>query len=317
MGRVLVGPVRFRELCPVACEMLESAGHELILNTSSVPLLREELERFAPSIDAAIVGMDDWDADLIAQASKLKILAKLGVGLDNIDRQAARELGVDVTNAPGGNANAVAELALGLMLAAARQIVTQDRTLHAGGWDRMTGVEITGKTVGLLGFGMTAQNLARRLRGFEVELIAYDPWADPSRAADLQVRLATFDEVVSGCDFLSVHLPHTPETHHIVSREQLVSMRPGSILVNTSRGGVVDEPALYDALVSGVPVAAGIDVWEVEPPSADHPLLSLPNVVGTCHGAADTYEAYDKVGRVTARAINERLAGRKPLNIQN
>lgn len=316
-GVVLVGPARFREFCPDACRMLESAGHELILNPGVAPLTAAEITEHLPRVDAAIVGMETWDANLIASAPRLKILSKLGVGIDNIDTTAARTQGVDVTNAPGANANAVAECAIGLMLATARQIVAQDRTMRQGGWDRYTGTEIAGKTVSLLGFGQTSQHVARRLRGFDPSLLAYDPQPNYERAATLGVQLVGLDEAMSRADIVSVHIPHLPETHHMISDEAFELMRPASILVNTSRGGVVDEVALHRALLRGRPRAAGIDVWEVEPVSRDHPLLSLPQVVATCHGAADTFEAYVEVGRVTAEAIATRLAGGAPPNIRN
>ncbi len=317
MGKVLVGPVRFRELCPEATDMLHAAGHQLVLNEAATPWTAADIVPLLPEADAAIVGMDDWDADLITAAPNLKILSKLGVGVDNIDLAAARRHGVDVTNAPGANANAVAELAIGLMIAAARHVVRQDRAIRAGGWDRYTGVDLAGKSVGLIGFGATAQLVARRLAGFEPRLLAYDPYPDAEAAAARGVTLAGLDEVLAQADFLSVHVPHLPQTHHLISDDQLARVRPGAVLVNTSRGGVVDEAALARGLVAGRIGAAGIDVWEVEPTPADNPLLAFDNVVATCHGAADSYEAYAQVGRVTARAIIDRLAGGTPANVRN
>jgi D-3-phosphoglycerate dehydrogenase len=317
MAKILVGPVRFSELCPEAGALLRADGHELVENLGTVPFTKADIRSLARDVEAAIVGMDVWDADAIASAPRLKILSKLGVGIDNIDGVAARAQGVDVTNVPGGNANAVAEMAIGLMLAAARHIVPQDRTIRAGGWDRLTGVELTGKNVGLLGFGHTAQQVARRLAGFDTHIVASDPYADLDVAADLGVRIAELEEVISLSDFISVHIPHGPQTHHMISDAQFAHARPGSVFVNTSRGGVVDEDALVRALQAGAPGSAGVDVWETEPVPPTHPLLTLDNVVATCHGAADTYEAYAQVGLITARAINDRLAGGRPRNIQN
>lgn len=317
MAKILVGPVRFRELCPQACSLLEGEGHELVENRGTVPFTEADIEALAREVEAVVVGMDEWDEAALAYAPRLKILSKLGVGVDNIDGVAARARGIDVTNAPGGNANAVAELAIGLMLAAGRRIVLQDRTVHGGGWDRMTGVELTGKNVGLLGFGNTAQQVARRLAGFETTITAADPYANPAVAAELGVRIAELDDVLANNDFISVHIPHLPQTHHMLSDSQFALMKRGSIFVNTSRGGVVDEDALFRALQGGAPGAAGVDVWEIEPVAPTHPLLALDNVVATCHGAADTYEAYAEVGRITAAAINDRLAGKQPRNIRN
>ncbi len=317
MGRVLVGPVRFAGLCPDACEALVSAGHQLILNPSTAPFTRDDLLELAVDVDAAIVGMEDWESEIIAAASRLQILSKLGVGTDNIDLPQCRAFGIDVTNAPGANSNAVAELAVGLMLACSRHILAQDRTIRSGGWDRLTGIELTSKVVGLVGFGQAAQHVARRLAGFEPRLLAYDPYADPTRASALGAELLGLEELLRESDVISLHLPHTPETHHLLSDREFAAVKPGVIVINTSRGGVVDEEALHHALLNGQVGAAGIDVWETEPVPSDHPLLHVDNVVATCHGAADTSEAYAKVGAAVASAIIERLAGRRPANIRN
>ncbi|WP_169928834.1 phosphoglycerate dehydrogenase [Brachybacterium ginsengisoli] len=316
MSRILVGPVRFETLCPSGYAQLVAAGHDVVLNPGSTPYEKADLLERVHDIDAAIVGMDDWDAEVIAAAPSLQILSKLGVGVDNIDLDSARIRGVDVTNAPGANANAVAEMALALLLAAVRRIPRQDSTVRAGGWDRFNGFEITGSSIGLIGFGNTSQNLARRLRGFDVTLTACDPQADEAAASELGVRLTSLDEVLASSHAVSVHAPHLPSTHHMLSTAEFAAMRPGSVVVNTSRGGVIDEAALAEALRSGHLAAAGIDVWEEEPVSPDHPLLALDTVVATCHSAADTREAYEQVGRVVCAAIVDRLAGRRPDNIR-
>lgn len=317
MSRILVGPVRFDVLCPAGYAQLREAGHEVVLNPGSTPYEKSDLLDLVQDVDAAIVGMDTWDADVLADAPRLQILSKLGVGVDNIDLLAARERGVDVTNAPGANSNAVAEMALALLLAAVRKVPVQNNLLRTGGWDRFSGFEITGTSIGLIGFGHTAQNLARRLRGFEAAISAFDPYADEQMARDLGVRLTSLDEVLRSSRALSVHAPHLPATHHMLSTREFAQMTPGSVVVNTSRGGVVDEAALAEALRSGHLAAAGIDVWEEEPVAPDHPLLALENVVATCHSAADTDEAYEKVGRVVCESIVDRLAGRRPAHIQN
>lgn len=317
MGRILVGPVRFDELCPRACEVLRAAGHELILNPSTTPFTREDLIARAGDVDAAIVGTEVWDASVIETADSLRILSKLGVGTDNIAREVCRDRGIDVTNAPGANSNAVAELAIALMLAAARHVALQDRTVRSGGWDRLVGVELTGKTIGMVGFGHASRQVARRLSGFEPRLVASDPYADPAGAEELGVELLALDDMLAISDVLTLHLPHTPATHHMISDRQFEAMKPGVVFVNTSRGGVVDEDALHRALVRGQVGAAGIDVWEVEPVSRDHPLLTLDNVVATCHGAADTFEAYAEVAAVVCEAIIDRLSGTRPANLCN
>lgn len=317
MSVVLAGPVHFDALCPTGYEMLREAGHSVILHPGAAPYTANELRDLVGEVDAAIVGMETWDGDILACSESLKIVSKLGVGVDNIDLTEARARGIDVTNAPGANANAVAELAVGLLLSAVRKIPAQNALLRTGGWDRFSGFEITGKRIGLIGFGQTARQVVRRLRGFDVDVAAYDPLASPDDAREFGVALLPLSEVLRRSDVISVHTPHLPSTHHLLSTEQFSTMRPGSVLVNTSRGGVVDEDALADALRSGHLGAAGIDVWETEPVDPSHPLLAFENVVATCHSAADTDEAYENVGRVVCRAIIDRLSGRTPENIRN
>ncbi|AXG81576.1 phosphoglycerate dehydrogenase [Streptomyces paludis] len=314
---VLVGPVRYEELCGSGRRLLVDAGFTLIENRTTAPWAPHDLEPLLPSADAAICGVEEYDAAMLAKAPGLRVISRLGVGLDNVDLTAARERGIDVVNAPGGNAAAVAELAVGLILSVLRRIPTMDRDIRAGRWDRYAGNELAGKTVGLVGFGATARLLARRLAGFDVTLLAFDPRPDPGKAAELRVRLTSLDEVVERADVLSLHAPHTPRTHHLVDAGLLGRMRPGAVLVNTSRGGLVDETALRAALESGRLAGAGLDVFGTEPTTAGHPLLRLANVVATPHAAADSEEAYERIGLSSAQAVIDVFAGRTPVSLAN
>lgn len=297
--------------------MLVDAGFRLVVNETTVPWERADLEPLLEEADAAVCGVEVFDAAVLAQCPRIRIIARLGVGLDNIDLQAARARGVDVVNAPGGNAAAVGELALGLMLAVLRKIPVMDRDLRSGRWDRYVGNELAGKTVGLIGFGATARVLAKRLQGFDVTITAFDPAPDQVAAAALGVRLLPFAEVFGGADVISLHAPHTPATHHLIDAAALSRAKSGAVLVNTGRGGLVDEAALVAALESGRLGGAGLDVFEVEPLSPANPLLAMPNVAVTPHGAADTWEAYDRIGRSSAQAIIDVFSGVRPANVAN
>ena len=310
---VIVGPVRYAELCSTGRSMLLDHGFTLIENETTVPWTQEELHGFIADADAAVAGVEVYDAPALAYATRLQIISRLGVGLDNIDLDATRERGINVVNVPGGNAAAVAELAIGFMISVLRRIPEMDGAARAGRWDRFVGRELAGKSIGLIGFGAIARLVAQRLSGFDVSIRAHDPFADEAAAARLGVTLVDSPEAaVADVDIVSVHAPHTAATHHLVDDALLSRMRQGTILINTSRGGLVDQEALVAALASGRIAGAGLDVFEVEPVSADNPLFAHPAVVAAPHAAADSREAYERIGIATAQAILDVFAGRIP-----
>ena len=250
------------------------------------------------------------DAEALAAAPNLKVVARAGIGLDNVDVAAATERGVMVVNAPTSNIVSAAEHAVALLLAAARQIPAADASLREGAWKRskFMGVEVTDKTVGVVGLGRIGILVAQRLAAFGVTLIAYDPYIQPGRAAQLGVRLVPLDELLRESDFITIHLPKTPETLGLIGAAELATTKPGVIIVNAARGGLVDEAALADALKSGQVGAAGIDVYAKEP-TTDSPLFGLPNTVVTPHLGASTTEAQDKAGTAVARSVRLALQG--------
>jgi D-3-phosphoglycerate dehydrogenase / 2-oxoglutarate reductase len=250
------------------------------------------------------------DAEALAAAPNLRVVARAGVGLDNVDVAAATERGVMVVNAPTSNIVSAAEHAIALLLAAARRIPAADASLRAGEWKRssFTGVEVAGKTAGVVGLGRIGVLVAQRLAAFGVELIAHDPYIQPGRAAQLGVRLVSLEELLRESDFITVHLPKTPETVGLIGAEELSLTRRGVIIVNAARGGLVDEAALVDALKTGHVGAAGIDVYAAEPCTGS-PLFELPNTVVTPHLGASTTEAQDKAGTAVARSVRLALQG--------
>jgi len=272
---------------------------------------RPELLAAVPEADALLVrSATTVDAEVLAAGKKLKIVARAGVGLDNVDVPAATERGVMVVNAPTSNIHTAAEHAVSLLLSTARQIPAADATLREHTWKRskFNGVEIFGKTVGVIGLGRIGQLFAQRLAAFETKIIAYDPYTSPARAAQLGIELLTLEEVLERADFISIHLPKTPETKGMLNAETLAKTKQGVIIVNAARGGLIDEAALAEAIKSGHVRGAGIDVFETEP-CTDSPLFELPQVVVTPHLGASTSEAQDRAGTDVAKSVLLALAG--------
>jgi D-3-phosphoglycerate dehydrogenase len=250
------------------------------------------------------------DAEVFAASHRLQVVARAGVGLDNVDVPAATARGVMVVNAPTSNIVSAAEHALALLLAAARHIPSADASLRAGKWARssLTGTEINGKVAGIVGLGKIGQLVAQRLAAFGTSLIAYDPYVSPAMAAQLGIELVDLDELLSRADLISIHLPKTPETLGLIGKDQLAITKPGVIIVNAARGGLVDEDALAEAVRSGHVGGAGIDVYLTEPTTSS-PLFELPQIVVTPHLGASTVEAQDRAGTDVACSVLLALAG--------
>lgn len=250
------------------------------------------------------------DAEALAAAPRLRVVARAGIGLDNVDVPAATARGVMVVNAPTSNVVSAAEHAVALLLACARRVPAADASLKAGQWKRsaFTGVEVADKTVGVVGLGRIGVLFAQRISAFGTRLLAYDPYVSAARASQIGVRLVSLEELLAESDFVSVHLPKTAETIGLIGAKELAGAKPGLILVNAARGGLVDEAALADALREGRVAAAGLDVFTTEPPTGS-PLLGLPNVVLTPHLGASTAEAQDKAGLAVARSVKLALQG--------
>jgi D-3-phosphoglycerate dehydrogenase len=256
--------------------------------------------------------------ELIEAGGSLKVIGRAGAGVDNIDVPAATERGIVVMNTPGGNAEAAAELAVGLMFALAREIPRADATMKAGTWEKkgFHGTELLGKTLGLVGFGNVGRAVARMARGLGMAVVACDPYAKPARAAELGVRLAGLEELLAAADFISIHSPRTPETKNMIDARAFARMKDGVIFVNCARGGIVVEEDLLAALESGRVGGAGIDVYEQEPP-ADWRLAKHPRVVATPHLGATTHEAQVNVSVMIARQIGVYLTRGEVANAVN
>ncbi len=311
--RVLVASRSFGPNCPEAVERLRAAGCEIIANEPGrAPNEAEMLERI-PDIDVLISGTEPVTAKVIAAANRLKVISKHGVGYENIDLAAARERGIPVAIASGTISDAVADMAMALLLALARQIPQGDSSVHRGEWRRIIGVELRGKTLGIAGLGQIGKGVCRRAKGFGMQVVAYDPYKDERFAQSWGVRYLSLDELFTVADFISLHTPVLPETRHMINATSLASMKPGAYLINTARGELVDEDALFVALSQGKLAGAATDVFQKEPPNRDHPLLSLENFIATPHSAGQTYEGLRKMGEMTVENILRVLGGESPL----
>ncbi|MFZ0014290.1 MAG: hydroxyacid dehydrogenase [Acidimicrobiia bacterium] len=247
--------------------------------------------------------------DMIGLAPRLRAVGRAGVGVDNVDIPAASEKGIAVFNAPGGNTIAAAELTMALLLSMARRVPVADASLRSGGWDRAAfkGVELRGKTLGLIGAGRIGGEVATRCRAFGMDVVVHDPYLSQDRADELGVRLVSLDDVLAQGDFISIHVPLTDETRGICGFEALARMKTTAFIVNASRGGVVDEDALAAALRDGVIAGAALDVFETEPLPEDSPLRDAPNLVLTPHLGASTAEAQVGVATEVAEKIKTLL----------
>jgi D-3-phosphoglycerate dehydrogenase len=272
---------------------------------------RSALLTALPDADAILIrSATQMDPEAIAAGTRLKVIARAGVGLDNVDVKAATQAGVMVVNAPTSNIVSAAELAVALLLAVARNVVPANIALKNGEWKRSkyNGVELSEKTIGVVGLGRIGVLVAQRLSAFGVKLIAYDPYVQPARAAQIGVRLVSLDELMQESDFITVHLPKTPETAGLIGDEQLKLAKPTMYLVNAARGGIVDEDALYRAIAEGRVAGAGLDVYAKEP-CTDSPLFALESVVATPHLGASTDEAQEKAGISVAKSVRLALGG--------
>lgn len=298
-------------VCDEAREMLREAGFELVCNQKGVRLPREEQKALIENAFAIIAGTEPYDADMLSVCKNLKVIIRFGVGTDNFDLSVLREMGVQVGVIT--NYNAVAEFALTLILAALKNLPRYDAVVREGKWTRFPMRELSGKTAGIVGFGRIGRRLAELLSGFGVELLAYDPYMDAAAAAERKVTPVTLDQLLERADVVSLHLPATEETYHMINAESIGKMKDGAYIVNTARGSLVDEAALYDALASGKLSGAGQDVYESEPVTEGNPLFTLSNNVLAPHVSASTFETNYNGGIICAQSVIRVAQGGVPL----
>ncbi|MCL2059289.1 MAG: phosphoglycerate dehydrogenase [Oscillospiraceae bacterium] len=311
--KVLVTPtsVNPNAKSPTMARLRAFAG-ELTFNPTGRPLGGRALSELLRGRDGVVAGLDDYSGDVIREcaATGLKVISRYGSGYDNVDIGAARECGVAVCYTPGANAEAVADLAFGLMLCAARRLPMLDRRTKAGEWARSIGTELYGKTIGIVGLGAVGKGVARRALGFSMRVLAYDTMLDLDFMRANGIVAVAFGELIAASDFITLHLPLNSSTRHIINGDVLGAVKQGAVLINTARGGLIDEAAAYEALVSGRLGGLGLDAYEQEPPPAASPLFGLDNVVLTPHTGAHTVEATGNLLEMSVANLIDVLSGR-------
>ena len=300
--KVLITPRSYGKADPGLFDMLTAAGFELARNeTGGIMSKAQMIEAIAPC-SGVILGVDPMDSDVIAAAPKLRAIAKYGVGVDNIDLAAAEARGIAVSRTVGANAEAVADYATALMLAVARQVAPIDRRCRRGDWGKVTTLDVSRRTLGLFGLGAIGRQVARRAQGFSMKVLAYDVYWDEAYASANGIEYAEPDRIFSEADFISLHLPLMEATKGFVGKVQLDRMKPTAVLINTARGGLIDEAALLDALQEQRIWGAGLDAFAQEPPE-DKRWFELDNVVLGSHCAASTVGAAEQMGRMATENL--------------
>ncbi len=306
--KILITPRSYGKADPSLFEKLKSAGYELVLNDSGGILTKEQMiEKIAPCA-GVILGVDPMDADVIAAAPHLRAIAKYGVGVDNIDLKAAEARGVKVSKTVGANAEAVADYAMALMLALARRVLPIDAACRQGNWGKITTSDVSRKTLGLFGLGAIGRHVARRAQGFSMKVLAYDVYWDEAYAKANDITYATPEQIFREADFISLHLPLMEETRNFVGREQIAMMKPSAVLINTARGGLIDEEALLEALKANHILGAGLDAFSTEPPE-NKEWFAMDNVVIGSHCAASTLGATENMGTMATENLLRDMEG--------
>ena len=312
MKKVVISSRSFGSTSKEPFESLAQAGFVYKFLDSGMD--RKELLNEIKDADAMIVGTTKVDAELLDTAKSLKIIARYGAGVDNIDLEAARARGIPVTNAAGLNADAVADLAWGLIMDTRRGISRANQKVHSGQYKYVVGRDVNQKVLGLIGFGAIAQAVARRTLGFSMQVLAYDPYMkEVPQEFSAYVRLCSFEEVIAGADMVSIHVPLTAETKDMFNKETIMQMKADAVLVNLGRGGIIHEGDLYECMKDGHLFGAGLDVTEYEPIQSDHPLLSLENVTITPHMGMFTAEVIHMMSMVCVNNVIHQFSG-KPLS---
>lgn len=303
MFRVLVTGRNFATVTPDFNYFLER-GYEIKENPYKGRLPTEdELCEVIGDVDAILVGNDKITARVLSHAKQLKVVAKSGIGVDNIDIARCSELGIAVVNVPGTTAIPVAELTIAMMLNISKLVMYTNRRVMNGMWPVDRGHDVYQKKLGIVGFGRIGQQVAKRAKAFDMEVFAYDPFMNQAKADELGVTVTTLDDITEQCDYISIHVPKTPENINLFDAERIGRMKKGSYLINCARGGLVNEDALYDALMSGHLAGAAVDVLNEEPPKERPKLFDCENFLITSHSGGNSQESISETSRVAANNI--------------
>ena len=305
--KVLITPRSFGKSNPDLFAQLESLGFEIVRNDTGAILSEQAMCEKIADCEALILGVDPCNANVLAHAPKLKAIARYGVGLDNVDVAECERKGIALSRTVGANSNAVADFAFALMLAVARKVVQIDGRCRQKDWGKETGIDIFGKTLGIIGLGAVGKCVAQRATGFGMKILAYDPYMDEDFAAKYNIKKASIDEICTECDVITLHCLLNDDTRHLVNSERLAAMKKNAILVNTARGELVDEAALLDALEQKRIYGAGLDVFSKEPPE-DKRWYELDNVVLGSHTSSSTVGTTNCMGQMCVDALKKTFA---------
>jgi D-3-phosphoglycerate dehydrogenase len=307
--KVLIAPAPLANLDGPFLHLLKENGFEPVYPAKPQQMVEDELMAILPGVSASLAGSEPYSRRVLDAHPQLRVIARAGVGYDAVDTKAATDHGAAVCIAAGTNQGSVAEQTFGLMLALSREIVAQNNSVKAGGWPRKALLPLRGRTIGIAGLGRIGKAVATRALAFDMKVIAYDPFPDIAFCTQHKIPLVTLDQVVAESDYLSVHIPATPETKHIFNKQMFAKMKPTAFFINTSRGALVNEADLLEVLKAGKLAGAGLDVFEQEPTPPNHPLFALPNVIVTPHAAGVDVQSRDDMAYSAAKSIVTLMKG--------
>ncbi|OGD14084.1 hydroxyacid dehydrogenase [Candidatus Atribacteria bacterium RBG_19FT_COMBO_35_14] len=311
--KILITPRSFASFSDKPLKMLTERGYEIKRNNTGRPYKKEEMLKLIKDVDGIIIGIDELSAEIIEKANALKVISKYGIGLDNIDINMATNKKIVITNTPTANVDAVADLTFGFILSLARRIPEADRKTKSGKWEKITGKSVWEKTLGIIGLGKIGRQVVKRAQGFKMNILVYDLVKDEKFAQSYNIKYVNLEELLQRSDYITIHIPLNDATRGMISYEELEKIKESAFLINTSRGGIVDEEALYNALRNNKLRGAALDVYSNEPP-VESSLKELDNVILTPHIAAYTEEAIDNMSIQAAQNLIDVLEGRKPKN---
>lgn len=311
MAKILIAPSPLDGIEIEFVKVLRDAGHELVYPKKGEQLSESELMRWLEGVTAVLAGSEPYNEKVIAAHPQLRVIARVGVGFDAVNLKAATANNTVVTIAPGTNQGSVAEHAFCLMLALAKKLVVQHKAIEQGKFPRGTNFPLRGKTLGLAGLGRTGKAMATRALAFEMKVVAYEPFPDHDFCKKHDIKLITWEDLLKQSDFLSLHLPYSKESHHIINKNTLGMMKPSAFLINTSRGGVIKTDDLHEALKTKRIAGAGLDVFEEEPPGKLS-IFEMENIVLTAHMAGVDVQSRDDMALSAAHAVVDILNGKWP-----
>jgi len=314
--KILITPRSFASFSDKPLKMLTERDYKIKRNNTGRPYKKEEMLKLIKDVDGIIIGIDELSAKIIEEANALKVISKYGIGLDNIDINMATNKKIVVTNTPTANVDAVADLTFGLILSLARRVPEADRKTKSGEWGKIIGKSVCEKTLGIIGLGKIGRQVVKRAKGFEMNILVFDIVKDKKFVQKYGIKYVNLEKLLQKSDYISIHIPLNDATRGMISHEELEKMKKDAFLINTSRGGIVDEEALYDALRNNKLRGAALDVYKNEP-LQETPLKELDNVIMTPHIGAYTEEAIENMGTQAAQNLIDVLEGREPQNRVN